>query len=151
MNYTNPFHQLMQQMSEDAGWVLQLVHNIGGARLDQLAPELELAGISQAEKHLQELETLGLVVFDGEIWKTTWTGAGVSNWREQLQSAEDENGQVVTEPREGENGHQLGPECNEFRATLFAPSYCWCCRIRHQHASEVVKAAGKLLRQQRSS
>jgi len=148
MNYTNPFHQLLQQMSEDAGWVLQLVHNTRGARLAELAPELESARISQPEKHLRELENLGLVACEGEIWKATWSGAGVSNWRTQLRFVDD--GQVVAEPREGENGHQLGPECNEYRAALFAPGYCWCCRIRHHHASEIVKAAGKLLRQRPS-
>ena len=59
---------------------------------------------------IQALEKLGLVVCDDtKDWKTTWTGAGVSNWRTQLRFAED--GQVVAEPEVGENGHQPGPEC----------------------------------------
>ena len=41
-------------MSEDAGWVLQLVHNTRGARLAELAPELKSARILQPEKHLRE-------------------------------------------------------------------------------------------------
>lgn len=144
MNYTNTFHKLLQQMSEDEGWVLQLVHNTRSASLAELAPELEAARISRPEKHLRVLVELGLVECTGEVWKATWTGAGVSNWRTQLRFAE--KGQVVAEPREGENGHQPGPECNEFRQALFAPGYCWCCRARHHHASEAVKAATRLLR-----
>ena len=38
-------------MSEDAGWVLQLVHS---ARLAELAPELKSARITQPEKHLRD-------------------------------------------------------------------------------------------------
>lgn len=144
MNYTNPFHGLLQQMSEDAGWVLQLVHTLRGARPAELEPELVAAGVFSADRHLRELEELGLVVFEDGQWKTTWTGTGVNNWRTQLRFADDD--QVVPEPREGENGHQPGPECNEFRAALFAPGYCWCRRARRYHASEVLKAAEKLLR-----
>lgn len=143
MNYSNPFHRLLLQMSEDAGWVLQLVHTTRGVRLAELEPELLAANISRADRHLRDLEKLGLVVFEAGLWKTTWTGAGVSNWRTQLRFADDD--QAVPEPREGENGHQPGPECNEYRAALFAPGYCWCRRARRHHASEIVKAAEKLL------
>lgn len=56
MSYTNPFQKLLQQVSEDAGWVLQLVHNTRGARLAELAPELESARILKPEQHLRDLE-----------------------------------------------------------------------------------------------
>lgn len=144
MNYGNMFHLLLAKVSEDAGWVLQLVNDTRGGRLAELEVELASANVLHAKCHLQELEQLGLVVCVDKVWKTTWTGAGVSNWRTQLLFSE--NGQPVAEPREGENGQQPGPECSEFRPALFAPGYCWCCRSRKDHVGEVLKAAGRLLR-----
>lgn len=145
--YGNMFQLLLEKVSEDAGWVLQIVHNTRGAQLTEaeLAAELAQARVSGLKRHLQDLEELGLVVCVDSIWKTTWTGAGVSNWRTQLLSAEE--GQTVAEPREGENGHHPGPECSEFRAALFSPGYCWCCRPRNKHSSEAIKAAERLLKQ----
>ncbi|MBQ68682.1 hypothetical protein CL689_01275 [Candidatus Saccharibacteria bacterium] len=145
--YGNIFQLLLERVSEDAGWVLQIVHNTRGAGLTEaeLVAELDQARVSGVQRHLKNLEDLGLVVCVESIWKTTWTGAGVSNWRTQLLSAEE--GQTVAEPREGENGHHPGPECNEFRAALFSPGYCWCCRPRNKHSSEAIKAAERLLKQ----
>lgn len=145
--YGNIFQLLLERVSEDAGWVLQIVHNTRGAGLTEpeLVAELDQARVSGVQRHLKNLEDLGLVVCVDSIWKTTWTGAGVSNWRTQLLSAEE--GQTVAEPREGENGHHPGPECSEFRAALFAPGYCWCCRPRNKHSSEAIKAAERLLKQ----
>ena len=145
VSYQNQFQGLLMQLNEDQGWVLQLVHDTRGARLAELEPELGNAKISGVENHLLQLREFGLVECANEIWKTTWVGAGVSNWRTQLLVAEE--GQRVDEPRDTENGHQSGPECNEYRAALFAPGYCWCRRRRHQHASEVVNAPVRLLRQ----
>lgn len=142
--YGNMFQLLLEKVSEDAGWVLQFVHDTRGARLEELESELVSAKVSGTRSHLQNLESLGLVVCIDEVWKTTWTGAGVSNWRTQLLFSEA--GQPVAEPIEGENGHQPGPECREYRPALFAPGYCWCCRPRKDHASEVVKAARRLLK-----
>lgn len=136
--YSNMFHHLLDKVGEEAGWVLQLVHEARGTELtDYLEAELARANIPGAKRHLQKLKNLDLVECINSIWKTTWTGAGVSNWRTQLFFAEQ--GQPVPEPREGENGHQPGPGCNEFRPTFFAPGYCWCCRLRKDHASEAVK------------
>ena len=145
--YGNMFQLLLEKVSEDAGWVLQIVHNTRGAQLTEaeLAAELAQAKVSGLKRHLKDLKELGLVVCVDSIWKTTWTGAGVSNWRTQLLSAEE--GQTVAEPREGENGHHPGPECSEFRAALFSPGYCWCCRPRNKHSSEAIKAAERLLKQ----
>lgn len=142
--YGNMFQLLLQKISEDAGWVLQLVHDTRGGQLAELEVGLANAKISDVEPHLQELEKLGLVACVDGVWKTTWTGAGVSNWRTQLLFANE--GQLVAEPREGENGHQPGPECSEYRGTLFAPGYCWCCRPRKAHSSEAIKAAERLLK-----
>lgn len=144
MAYGNMFHLLLERISDDGGWVLQLVHDTRGVQLHELKVELARANIDQVPARLAELEALGLVVCVDEVWKTTWTGAGVSNWRTQLHCAEKD--QAVAEPREGENGHQPGPECNEYRAALFAPGYCWCCRPRKHHASEAVRAAQRLLK-----
>lgn len=144
MNYGNMFQLLLAQLSDDAGWVLQLVHDTRGGRLGELRSELVNACVFRVDERLRELEGLGLVVCVDEIWKATWTGSGVSNWRTQLLCAEE--GQVVGEPREGENGHQVGGECKEYRAALFAPGYCWCCRARRDHDSEAVRAARRLLK-----
>lgn len=149
MHYENLFHLFLARLSENAGWVLQLVHDTRGLVVTDMQAELTHAEIDNVDACLKELEELGLVSpVDGQ-WKTTWKGAGVTNWRTHLHCAEP--GQPVAEPREGENGHQPGPDCNEFRPALFAPGYCWCCRIRDDHAvkyhsSEAVKPAKRLLR-----
>lgn len=142
--YGNMFQLLLERVSEDAGWVLQFVHDTRGARLAELEAELASARVTGTRRHLQDLEDLGLVACVDDVWATTWAGAGVSNWRTQLLFAEAD--QPVAEPREGENGHQPGPECREYRPALFSPGYCWCCRSRRDHASEVVKAARRLLK-----
>lgn len=144
MNYGNMFHLLLERLSEDAGWVLQLVNDTRGLNLEVLQAELAAARIANVKACLNQLEEFGLVVGLNGYWQTTWTGAGVSNWRTQLLFSD--NGQEVAEPREGENGHQPGPECGKFRAALFAPGFCWCCRSRKDHVGEVLKAAGRLLR-----
>lgn len=51
MSYRNLFHELLMQLSEEAGWVLQLVHDTRGAHLAELEPELSAAKISQADQH----------------------------------------------------------------------------------------------------
>lgn len=135
--YGNMFQLLLEKVSDDAGWVLQFVHEMRGIELPELEGELKRASISGAKRHLQSLEKLDLVECVNSIWKTTWAGAGVSNWRTQLLFAEE--GYPVTEPREGENGHQPGPGCDEFRPALFAPGCCWCCRLQKDHASEAVR------------
>ena len=139
MTYGNVFQLLLSQLSEDDGWVLQLVHVTRGGRLAELRSKLAHARVFYVKQRLRELEDLGLVVCIDEVWKATWTGAGVSNWRTQLLCAEQ--GKTVEEPREGENGQQLGPKCTAYRAALFAPGFCWCGRAQKEHAGEAVKAA----------
>ena len=143
VHYANFFHGLLAQVSEDAGWVLQLVHDTRGLALDELEAALNHGNIKDLNSCLNELVDLGLVVQQQDQWKTTWSGAGVSNWRTQLHCADEK---PVTEPSAGENGTHLGPECTEYRPALFAPGYCWCCRALKHHTSEVVKAAQRLLR-----
>ena len=143
VDYANLFQRLLGQVSEDAGWVLQLVHDTRGLVREELEDALTSAKIKDLDSCLKELVDLGLVVQQQGQWKTTWSGAGVSNWRTQLQCAD---GQRVSEPQSGENGTQLGPECTAYRPALFAPGYCWCCRSLRNHDSEVVKAAHRLLR-----
>lgn len=116
MNYGNMFQLLLAQLSEDAGWVLQLVHDTRGGRLAELRSELVNARVFRVEERLRELEGFGLIVCIDEIWKATWTGSGVSNWRTHLLCAEE--GQVVEEPREGENGQQVGEAVKEARRLL---------------------------------
>ena len=147
--YSNMFQLLLEKVSEDAGWTLQLVHDTRGAQLAELKAELANARVSDPQACLKELEELGLVVCVDSVWKTTWTGAGVSNWRQQLLFSDGTK--IVAEPREGENGHQPGPECSEFRAALFAPGYCWCCQPRNKHSSEAIKAAERLLKRTREA
>ena len=144
MNYENKFHLLLGKVSEDAGWVLQLVRDTGGGHLAQLRAELAYAGVFRVEASLRELETLGLVACVDGLWNATWLGAGVSSWRTQLLCADE--GQTVDEPREGENGQQPGPECSDYRAALFAPGYCWCRRPQKEHASKSARAARRLIR-----
>mgnify|MGYP004278135083 CR=1 FL=1 len=121
-----------------------MVHNSRGGRLAELRAELASARVFYVKQRLRELEDLGLVVCVDEVWRATWTGVGVSNWRTHLLCAE--KGVAVEEPREGENGQQLAPECKEYRAALFAPGFCWCGRSQKEHAGEAVKAARRLLK-----
>ena len=141
-NYDNAFHELLGKVSEDAGWVLQVVHDTRALTKNELEEALADARIKDLDSCLRELVALDLVVPLHDQWKATWTGAGVSNWRTQLLFAD---GKPVAEPQAGENGTQPGPECSEYRPALFAPNYCWCCRPLNQHSSEVVKAAQRLL------
>ncbi|MCW5865677.1 MAG: hypothetical protein KIS61_00305 [Candidatus Eremiobacteraeota bacterium] len=144
MIYGNMFQLLLSQLSEGDGWVLQMVHDTGGGRLAELRSKLSNARVFYVKQRLRELEDLGLVVCIDEVWKATWTGAGVSNWRTQLLCAEQ--GKAVEEPREGENGELPGPECKEYRAALFAPGFCWCGRAQREHVGEAVRVSCKLLR-----
>ena len=141
-NYDNVFHELLGKVSEDAGWVLQVVHDTRALTKNELEEALADARIKDLDSCLRELVALDLVVPLHDQWKATWTGAGVSNWRTQLLFAD---GKPVAEPQAGENGMQPGPECSEYRPALFSP-YCWCRRALNEHSSEVVKAAQRLLR-----
>lgn len=142
-DYDNPFQDLLGKVSEDAGWVLQLVHDTRALTRNELEEAVSHAKISDLDSCLKELVDLDLVVQLHDQWKATWSGAGVSNWRTQLHFAD---GEPVAEPQAGENGTQPGPDCTEYRPALFSPGFCWCCRALKQHSSEVVKAAQRLLR-----
>jgi len=143
MHYTNLFHQFFLRISPDTGWVLQLVHCSRGLVLDELETALKQSHITDPDTCLFQLQLLGLVLRSQDGWKPTWHGIGVSNWRVHLLFAK---GDLVSEPRDSENGHHLGPDCDIYRPTLFSPGYCWCCRPRHAHKSEFLKAAEELLR-----
>lgn len=144
MHYTHLFHQFLLRMSPDAGWVLQLVHHSRGLVSDELEVALKYLRIADPDTCFFQLQLLGLVLrSENGGWKPTWHGIGVSNWRLQLLFGERG---VVAEPRDSENGQHLGPDCDIYRPALFSPGYCWCCRPRHQHPSEFVKAAEQLLR-----
>ena len=134
MVYQNRFHRVLERVDEKAVQVLQLAHRIGGLSLDDLV---------DGESYLGELAALTLVAQLNGIWRTTWAGAGVANWRAQLALGWQER---VCEPGSGENGKALGPPSLLYRAALFAPGYCWCCRKREEHCSEILKAAQDLLR-----
>ena len=145
--YLNLFDFYLFRLSEDAAILLQLIHDLQGALLTDLESLLRDSRFTQLPSLLRELETMELIRSEEGFWECTWGGDGVANWRQQLAWAQvcypDE---PVPEPRASENGSDLGPPCQDFRATYFAPGYCWCCRIRFDHSSEVIRAAERLLR-----
>ena len=143
-SYSNPFDSMLRQLSDETGWILQVVHDLQRVALADIRPAILDAGIPDPEPSLQQLEALGLVVQKDGEWQCTWEGAGVTNWRTQLHFSD--SGKLVPEPREGENGHRPGPPCKDYRAALFAPGYCWCCRPLKEHSGEAVNAALRLLR-----
>jgi hypothetical protein len=145
LDYKNRFHQALMKLSVDEIWVLQAVYELRGLTVLDFQDILREVDICEALASLEHLQSLKLVErgANGE-WVCTWIGTGVNNWRWQLQLSAPE--QIVTEPLPEENGDDLGPPCSTYRAVLFAPGYCWCCRPLRHHASEVVRAAERLLR-----
>ena len=76
-------HLLLQRLSEDAGKVLQLVHDTRGQDPRSLEAELTAAKTPNVDACLLQLEQFGLVVHVDGLWETTWAGAGVSSCRTQ--------------------------------------------------------------------
>lgn len=147
--HPNLFDFYLGNLCEDSAVLLQLLHDLRGTTRLDLETLLIGSRMRDIRPLLASLEALGLLACrrDG-FWFCTWAGAGVANWRQQLcwaayQSPEE----PIPLPRPGENGSELGPPCREFRATLFAPGYCWCCRPQVDHASEVLLAAEAILRE----
>ena len=134
----NRFSQIMLSLSPGECALLHLVH-IGVCRC--------ASGLSD-EHHLQQLEGLGLVERQAGVgfFHTTWLGAGVANWLQQTRQCD--LGPDYPEPRDGENGDQVGPPCADFRE-LHGTGRCWCGRFREDHASELVKIASEMLRHHR--
>ncbi|MBS2033981.1 hypothetical protein JST97_03285 [bacterium] len=69
------------------------------------------------------------------------------NWNLQVLAASSRDEQdSIPEPRADENGTHPGPPCDRYRATLFAPGFCWCSRPRAEHSGEIVRLAEQLLK-----
>lgn len=97
-------------------------------------------------QELEQLERLGLACQHLLGWRPTWLGYGVHNWRLQQEMALClDPSAVVPEPKQQENGEELGPVCMEFRETYFRPGFCWCRRRRSQHPDQIVEIANQFL------
>jgi len=62
MPYDNLFHQLLARLREDAGWMLQLIHDTRGIVAEDLPGALALSQVCNTDSCLRELEALDLVV-----------------------------------------------------------------------------------------
>lgn len=143
MDFKNDFEKELVQLSPEQGWVLQVLGQHRTALLTTLVDTLERARTGFVAETLNALRQRGLVESWEGIWRLSWRGVGVANWREQkawidLLPA----GMDLPEPRPEENGSDLGPECDSFRAALFAPGRCWCGRGRTEHRA-VPKECGR--------
>lgn len=128
------FDGLLRELTAEEAWVLQVLGQHRSALQATLEDTLERARHGFVSGCLERLRALGLAESRDEVWRLTWTGTGVANWREQrvwlgLLPA----GMQLTEPRHGENGLEIGPPCDEYRPGLFAPGRCWCGRSRREH------------------
>lgn len=100
-----------------------------------------------ASEVMADLEKLGLIRQQRSGWQPTWLGYGVNNWHRQLEcSLHLDPTPTVPEPREGENGKDLGPECDDFRELFFRPGFCWCTRPAGLHPRHLPKVATDYLR-----
>ena len=144
MNVANRLDALLSRLNEDSREILQRIYDCKETRLCQLHCTLGLDGIS---KHLKRLESMGLVVTQGKSWNCTWMGAGVVNWRRQLLQEAAGAPSQVPQPRACENGVSLGPPCDDYREMFFQRNFCWCCRPRFHHLSQLIRAAECLLPQ----
>ena len=97
MNFGRMCHLLLQRLSEDAGKVLQLVHDTRFQDFRSLEAELTAAKIPNVEVCLLQLEQFGLVAHVDGLWETTWAGAGVSNCRTQQLCQADQRTQPSTQ------------------------------------------------------
>ncbi|MBX3172608.1 MAG: hypothetical protein KF760_34715 [Candidatus Eremiobacteraeota bacterium] len=134
MDFVNEFEKELCQLSPEQGWVLQVLGQHRSALLTTLVDTMERARTGFVAETLEGLRQRGLAECSDGIWRLSWKGTGVANWREQkvwidLLPA----GMRLPEPRPGENGSDLGPDCDSFRAALFAPGRCWCGRGRTEH------------------
>lgn len=144
--HSNLFDFYLEGLAEEAAILLQLLHDLRGVTLIELENLLSHSQID-FEQMCTYLEELGLVICNEGTWVCSWTGAGVANWRQQLVwAAYRFPGQCIPAPKPGENGSELGPPCFDYRSTLFAPGYCWCCRSQMEHSSEVLRLAEQMIR-----
>ncbi len=128
------FERELSELTPDQGWVLQVLAQHRTALLSTLVDTLERARTGFALETLEGLRQRGLAESLDGIWRLTWQGVGVANWREQKVWIDMlPVGMELPEPRDGENGSDLGPDCDSFRAALFAPGRCWCGRGRAEH------------------
>ncbi|MFN8613568.1 MAG: hypothetical protein U0931_38875 [Vulcanimicrobiota bacterium] len=143
MQFDNMFEKQLRELSTDQAWVLQVLGQHRSALLTTLETTLERARVGFVAQSLEHLRTAGLVECHQGIWRLTWMGTGVANWREQRVWLEMlPSGVTLAEPRDGENGLEIGPPCDQFRPALFAPGRCWCGRSRRDHLA----ASGRELR-----
>lgn len=141
----NPFEQELSSLSEQQAWVLQVLAKHRSALLRTLEDTLERARAGYVATCLESLRERGLAESSDQVWRLTWTGTGVANWREQkVWSDLLPAGMSLPEPRAGENGLEVGPPCQEYRATLFAPGRCWCGRAREEHLSVEARPDGEI-------
>lgn len=134
MQFDNMFDGLLQDLTAEEAWVLQVLGQHRSALQATLEDTLERARQGFVAACLSRLCELGLAECRDHVWRLTWTGTGVANWREQKVWLELlPAGMHLTEPRDGENGLEIGPACDEYRAALFAPGRCWCGRSRREH------------------
>ena len=128
------FEKQLRALSVEQAWVLQVLGQHRSALLTTLVDTLERARAVFVAECLSELRESGLAECQEGIWRLTWSGTGVANWREQKVWADLlPAGMSLPEPRDGENGLEVGPPCGQFRAALFAPGRCWCGRSRLEH------------------
>ena len=136
MDFQNEFEKQLVQLSPEQGWVLQVLGQHRTALLTTLVDTLERARTGFVAETLESLRARGLADCLDGIWRLSWAGTGVANWREQKAWMDMlPAGMSLPEPRPGENGSDLGPECDCYRAALFAPGHCWCGRGRTEHGT----------------
>lgn len=134
MDFENGFERELAQLTPEEGWVLQVLGQHRTALLTTLVDTLERARRGFVAETLEGLRQRGLAYCEEGIWRLSWRGTGVANWREQKVWIEMlPVGMRLPEPRPHENGSDLGPDCDSFRAALFSPGRCWCGRGRSEH------------------
>ncbi len=145
MKYHHAFAVLGRQLGMQDFQQLYLIYHFPRVPTTHLEKAQPLRRRRAFVQRLQKLAGLSLLRPDGEGWVLSWLGTGVVNWKLQEHAAAD--AEPLPEPHADENGTHPGPPCNEYRAALFSPGFCWCSRPQSDHPGELVRLAEGLLTQ----
>jgi len=130
----NRFSKILNQLPEDSRRCLE-----------RLCDQLGLHHREGVEHELEQLEQLGLALRHLMGWQPNWLAFGVTNWMRHQQAARGR--EPMPQPKGRENGHQEGPDCDEYRELYFRPGTCWCLRPQWQHPGQAAEIALQFLRQ----
>ena len=83
VDFKTEFERELSQLTPEQGWVLQVLGQHRTALLTTLVDTLERARSGFVAETLEALRARGLAECVDGIWRLSWTGTGVANWREQ--------------------------------------------------------------------